>query len=256
MSEPELYLFPISHYCEKARWALDHHGITHRARNLAPGPHAALVRRLGAPGSSVPVLVADGDVIQGSAAIVDWADARGPDAERSLTPPELENDARAIEKRLDERLGVQVRRHAYSVMLFEAPGEIRRRFAAAVDLRQAVVVRLIWPVLRRIMIRGMDLGPAQRRAARDAISEELDWLDEQLVDGRPFLLGERFTRADLAAASLLSPIARPAERPGQSGGTVPAALEADLSEWAARPSIAWARSVYRSLRTPGSPTSA
>lgn len=194
--------------------------------------------------------------MQGSAAIVDWADARGADSARSLTPPAQAAEAREIEARLDARVGVQVRRHAYSVMLFEAPGEIRRRFAAAVDLRQATAVRLIWPVLRRIMIRGMDLGPAQRFEARDAISEELDWLDEQLVDGRPFLLGDRFTRADLAAASLLSPIARPPERPGQTQSTLPPAMEADLADWAARPSIAWVRSVYRSQRLPGAEGSA
>ncbi|MEE4301693.1 MAG: glutathione S-transferase family protein [Pseudomonadales bacterium] len=250
MSEPELYLFPISHYCEKARWALDHHRIAHRVRDLAPGPHRAIVRRLGAPASSVPVLCAAGEVIQGSSAIVDWADARCADPARFLTPPELAAEARALEARLDARLGVEVRRHAYSVMLFEAPGEIRRRFAAAVDLRQATVVRLIWPVLRRSMIRGMDLGPAQRLEAREAVSEELDWLDEQLVDGRPFLLGERFTRADLAAASLLSPILRPPERPGRMQSALPPAMAADLADWAARPSIAWARSVYRSHRLP------
>lgn len=136
-------------------------------------------------------------------------------------------------------------------MLFAAPGTIRRRFASAVSLPQALAVRLMWPVLKRFMIRGMDLGPAQRLAARDAISEELDWLDEQLVDGRPFLLGDRFSRADLAAASLLSPIARPPERPGNVPGALPAAMEEDLAEWSVRPSIEWVRSLYRSRRTEG-----
>jgi glutathione S-transferase len=30
MSEPVLYVFAISHYCEKTRWALDHFGIAYR----------------------------------------------------------------------------------------------------------------------------------------------------------------------------------------------------------------------------------
>lgn len=89
MPRPELYLFPISHYCEKARWALDHHGIAHRVRDLAPGPHGLVLRRMGARGSTVPVLLVEGALIQGSAAIVDWADAQGREPERSLTPEDL-----------------------------------------------------------------------------------------------------------------------------------------------------------------------
>jgi hypothetical protein len=29
MKAPTLYVFNISYYCEKARWALDHFGIAH-----------------------------------------------------------------------------------------------------------------------------------------------------------------------------------------------------------------------------------
>ena len=34
-----LYQFPISHYCEKSRWQLDHKGLPYVTRNLLPGPH-------------------------------------------------------------------------------------------------------------------------------------------------------------------------------------------------------------------------
>ena len=37
MTERILYQFPISHYCEKARWQLDHKGLAYRTRNLLPG---------------------------------------------------------------------------------------------------------------------------------------------------------------------------------------------------------------------------
>jgi glutathione S-transferase len=37
MTPPQLYVFAISHYCEKARRALDYLGIEHEIKYLAPG---------------------------------------------------------------------------------------------------------------------------------------------------------------------------------------------------------------------------
>ena len=71
---PDLYVFAISHYCEKARWALDFLGVDYRLRHLAPGPHVQAAKELGAPETGLPFLVHEGQVVQGSGAIIDWAD--------------------------------------------------------------------------------------------------------------------------------------------------------------------------------------
>jgi len=42
----ELYQFQFSHYCEKARWALDYKGISYKPRNLLPGLHVKPARKL------------------------------------------------------------------------------------------------------------------------------------------------------------------------------------------------------------------
>ena len=34
-----LYQFPISHYCEKVRWAMDYKKLEYKAKNLLPGLH-------------------------------------------------------------------------------------------------------------------------------------------------------------------------------------------------------------------------
>ena len=72
-----LYTFQISHFAEKARWALDWKGVKYQERRLLPGPHLAVTRRLGTV-TSVPILVCDGQVVQGSSAIIDFADERWP----------------------------------------------------------------------------------------------------------------------------------------------------------------------------------
>ncbi|MEI8158884.1 MAG: glutathione S-transferase N-terminal domain-containing protein [Burkholderiales bacterium] len=39
MKVPILYVFNISHYCEKARRALEHFGIAHEVRHVMVGTH-------------------------------------------------------------------------------------------------------------------------------------------------------------------------------------------------------------------------
>ncbi len=47
--DPTLYVFAISHYCEKARWALDHFGIAYRLQHVVPGLNRVIAKRLGGP---------------------------------------------------------------------------------------------------------------------------------------------------------------------------------------------------------------
>ena len=53
-----LYQFAGSHYCEKARWALDFKGVGYQARNLVPGFHMRTARRI-ATATMLPILVDD-----------------------------------------------------------------------------------------------------------------------------------------------------------------------------------------------------
>ena len=45
---PEFFVFGISHYCEKARWALDWHNIEYTETAWPPGPHIYLAKKAGA----------------------------------------------------------------------------------------------------------------------------------------------------------------------------------------------------------------
>ncbi len=39
-----LYQFPLSHFCEKARWLLDHKELDFVAQNVVPGVHRAFAQ--------------------------------------------------------------------------------------------------------------------------------------------------------------------------------------------------------------------
>jgi glutathione S-transferase len=55
---PRLICIPFSHYCEKARWALDRRGIAFVEEGHLPILHTRATRPAG--GRSTPLLVVDG----------------------------------------------------------------------------------------------------------------------------------------------------------------------------------------------------
>jgi len=246
MTRPTLHIFTISHYCEKARWALDHHGLDYRLSVLAPGEHAKVARRLGVQGSSLPILETPDGVVHGSSAVLDWADAQGRG--ETLTPAACAEECRAIESRLDRVAGVHVRRHFYAEALVDYPQSVRPIFERGLSWSRRLMVKLAWSKVRDIMIQRMDLGPDQRLASRQIMDGELAWLDELLADGRPYLVGGQFTRADLAAAALLSPLAGPPEHPVYDPRLYPPLFEADRAEWRERPSLQHVLRMYRDHR--------
>jgi glutathione S-transferase len=112
-----LITFGISHFCEKARWALDWHGIPYTEIGWPPGLHRVLARYCGAKATTLPILLDGETVIQDSGAIIDWAETKAHDRTRSLTPEADPAAALEIERRANEVIGVHVRRLAFAEML-------------------------------------------------------------------------------------------------------------------------------------------
>lgn len=110
---PTLITIPISHYCEKARWALDHASIAYRERPHLQVIHWIPVARAGGR-KTAPVLVWGDRVFADSAEIVEEASAQSqPD--RALFPddPAAAAEVRALQRDFDETLGPEGRRWMY-----------------------------------------------------------------------------------------------------------------------------------------------
>lgn len=248
MTIPILKIFAISHYCEKARWALDYCKVDYRIELLAPGEHIKIARNLGLDDTTLPILVTDEASIQGSSQIIDWAEANKADAGVHLNPDVDLEVCRQMEQRLDRRFGVHVRRYYYSEALTQQPQTVRSIFTDGLPWRQKIVLRLAWGEICKRMIRGMDLGVDQGLESRQVVDTELSWIDEHLADGRQFLLGDRFSRADLSAAALIATLALPASHPTYNKLRVPAGVAADLASWQDRRSLQWVREIYQQYR--------
>jgi glutathione S-transferase len=203
-----LLTIPISHYCEKARWALDRARIPYREERHVQGIHRFVARRAGG-GSTVPVLVTPDGVLSESAAILDWVDERTP-ADQRLFPaePAERTEVERLCRRFDEVLGPRGRRLLY-VHILAAPDTMIPFNNQGVPAWEDRVMRRGWPLTIRVAKHQLGISPGIEVEDEAAVWAELDFVAGLLDDGRPHLCGERFGAADLTFAALSASLVVP-----------------------------------------------
>ena len=203
-----LVTIPISHYCEKARWALERAGVPYREERHVQGIHQIAARRAGG-GATVPVLVTPDGVLGESSEILDWVDERTPAAHR-LFPAESAERAEVehLCRRFDEVFGPSGRRLMYVHMLAQ-PKLMLRFNNEGVPRWEDRALRWGWPLAVRWARRELDIRPGIEVSDEAAVWRELDFVAGLLADGREHLSGERFGAADLTFAALSAPIVVP-----------------------------------------------
>jgi len=238
-----LYQFPLSHFCEKARWALDYKGLTYKTKNLVPGPHLKTTKKLAAQ-SSVPILAHDGRIIQGSRQIITYLDEHFPD--KKLTPVNSQEAQAALEweRYLDDEIGVHLRRYMYHTLL-------RRRrpvigfFAANGPFWAKPLLWLVFPKLAARMRKFMEINATTAEQSKQRVLKALKRLNETLGN-KKFLTGDYFSRADLTACALLAPLFMPPKYGLRWPQRLPEPLQADITTLA--PQLRWARDTYAKYR--------
>jgi glutathione S-transferase len=239
---PRLLTIPLSHYCEKARWALDRSRIAYREEPHIPLLHRLHTARIGC--RSVPVLVTGSEILPDSHSIVRWATTHGSDrlypVEAALCGKVLE-----VERYVDRELGPHVRRWAYSYLLGE-PGLLAPCFARNVTrlerLLAPMVVQAARPLIRRAYRVDEATGRASLARAEEALAEVARWL----ADGRTYLVGDSFTAADLAFASLAAPLVCAPQYGGAMPpyDSLPAPMRSDIERLRASRSGAFVLELY------------
>src|SRR5262249_27203530 len=204
MSPVELFQFDFSHFNEKVRWALDFKRIPHVRRSLLPGPHMMPIRRLTGQ-TSVPVVRVGERVIPGSSQIIAYLEELQP------APPLFPADPVACRRALefqawfDDEVGPAIRRAFFFEFLNDG-GYAARTFSAGHGTVARLVYRGLFPGIRVVMRKSMQIDADGAARGRTCTKEALDLVARE-AGPQGYLVGDRFSVADLTAASLLSPVA-------------------------------------------------
>jgi glutathione S-transferase len=239
-----LVTIPISHYCEKARWALDRAGIAYREERHVQIVHRVASRRAGGRGT-VPVLVAPEGVFVQSADILAYADRHGAE----LYPDALRDEVTALERDFDADLGPEGRRWMYFHML------PRKDLGVAYNCTGVPAwERRAFPVMLGVMsgyIRHLfAIGPETGPQAGAAVQRTFDAVAARLEDGRRYLCGDAFTAADLAFAALAAPAIVPPEygTPLPQPDELPTEMAEGVRAFRTHPAGAFASRLFREER--------
>jgi glutathione S-transferase len=226
-----LITIPFSHYCEKARWALDRAGVSYDEDGHLPLFHYVANFRAGAH-RTVPVLVVrDGDkktIVRDSTDIIAWADSQKPG---SLIPLSGADEALAIEDDFDNHFGPATRRWGYFYLIPNRDTD--QHIAFGVPRWERSLLKLSRPFAVRFLQRTLKIDRAGKERSQKKIDDTLARVDEVLRDGRRYLTGDRFTVADLTFAALAAPILLPPGHPVQKFGLelFPDDARAQIDQW-------------------------
>ena len=242
----ELWQFRFSHYNEKARWALDFKGWSHRRHTLVPGLHlGTMLRRTGQ--MKTPVLNVDGEMIADSTAIIAWLEEHRPEPRLYPSDPAERRRALELEEWFDEEAGPRIRRLVYH-HLMGAPPCCERFSTAGAPPRTKALFRVLGPVLRPVMRWNMKID-AERVAEADGMLDTIFGEVERQVGPSGFMVGDRFTVADLTAASILANVVRPDDYP-YTWTPSPPSFSAVAARYEDHPAAHWVRRVNLRHRSP------
>jgi glutathione S-transferase len=241
-----LITIPFSHYCEKARWALDRCGAAYEEEGHLPLFHMLPARRAGG-GRTVPILVDGKTVVADSTPIIAWADDKRPGALYPGNDADA-SDALALEEDFDTHLGPATRRWAYAQLLPRK--DLDAYVIKNVPRFEQLALRATRRAAMMIIKRQLKIDAEGVERSRVKIEDTFARLGQHLGDGRRFLIGDQFSVADLTFAALAAPILLPEGHPVQFPplAEFPDAARTQITAWRESPAGQFGLRMYRDHR--------
>lgn len=246
MTTPLLWHFPISHYNEKVRWALDYKHIPHRRKVLSAD---YLPRAFWATGrGTLPILHLEDGAVGDSTKIIATLEERWPDPPLYPSDPGLLRRALELEDWFDEEIGTPVRTVLVGPLMTEG-GPERTAEVMMSGMSDGVkrAFRLLHPIFSRFYFWRHGIHDASRSQAPGLVKGGFDRLARE-IGASGYLAGDSFSVADLTAAALLAPLARPAGSLWAQLGDFPDAVERFLEELEDHEATRWVHEMYRQHR--------
>ncbi len=244
-----LITIPPSHFCEKARWALDRFDVPYVEQCHPPVLHYRATRRAGG-GRTAPVLVTDLGVYSDSTEILHFLDRnRPPDVRLYPDDTNSRHEVEEFEELFDTKLGPHTRRAAYFHLLPQKK-LLLDSVLHQVSGGERFLFRALLPAMRFLLRRGMRITSESTDRSIERVREVFDNVGRRLAEGRRFLVGEKFTAADLTFAALAAPVLLPRGfgAPLPSLAELPDAVLPLIDEMRASDAGEFAQRIYRDER--------
>lgn len=244
-----LWHLDVSHYNEKARWALDYKRVPHVRRAVPPGVHFALALGL-TRGLTLPIVTFDGHAVGDSSAIIAELERRFPEPPLYPAEPDARARASALAELFDAELGPQIRAALLVHVLADTELAVLAAAPDAPPLRRALL-RAAVPLVGPAIGRRHHVNP---ETAVEGLERTHAMLDRIAAEVGPsgYMVGDAFSVADLTAAALCFPLApEPYLRPAHLASPQLLELREKLAAHAAVRYVAEMYERHRGTTPPG-----
>lgn len=240
-----LITIPVSHYCEKARWAIARLNVPYIEEPHMPLFHRFATGRFG--GKSVPVLVTEEGIFTDSTDILKYLDAIAPaNAKLYPTDTNLLRQVKELEDLFNSQLGPATRCWGYSYSLNNYK-LMQKRWSQGVPPVEQAFFPVVFPIMRSVARRSMNITPESGRKAYETVKSIFTQVSGLLADGRNYLVGDSLSAADLTFAALAAPAVMPPEHPMMSRSLqeLPPKMASEIQAFRETPAGAYVLHLYR-----------
>ncbi|PZV16503.1 MAG: glutathione S-transferase [Pseudanabaena sp.] len=229
-----LITIPVSHYCEKTRWALTRLQIPFVEERHMPPFHRfatrSIVKRMSSDdmseaernlspinrfigqqvgGQSVPVLITPAEILKDSDEILRYVDAIASEDQKLYpTNPEHRQQVENLVKSFNSVLGPAVRLWAYFYIM-DRPDLLQPLWCQGVPWFERLLFPMAFPWMRSNVLQMYNISEASAIAAHESICKTFEIVENLLADGRTYLVGDQFSAADLTFATLAAAVVMP-----------------------------------------------
>ena len=181
-----LYQFPLSHFCEKARWLLDHKELDFVAQNVVPGVHRAFAQ-LKTGQNKLPILRDQDKWVADTTEIALYLDERYPEHRLLRNEAQLRKEALDVNA-LANDLGLHVRRWGLAHALSDNDQSLQIMLGEKGYLRK--FEKYTKPLMKTLMSKGYELNAEKIEHSKAEMQRLIEVLNEKLIanHGRYFVV--------------------------------------------------------------------